>query len=171
MKEHDIHSDQQSGIHTSRHHITLTVSSPSLSPSPLQQVGMHVYAVVVGVNKQRFSVDLSVKPSHLRYVRYALIVFSTYLSHYLSISSNDSCLPLFATFLIYLSRYLYVFSALITLPNPSSSIHPTSPIPLFTIFPHPHPPPPPHPLSPPPLPLPHPLPLSPLSLPPPLPSP
>ena len=27
---------------------------------------MHVFAVVVGVNKQRFSIDLSVKPSHLR---------------------------------------------------------------------------------------------------------
>ena len=28
---------------------------------------MHIQAVVVGVNKQRFSVDLSLKPSHLRY--------------------------------------------------------------------------------------------------------
>jgi translation initiation factor 2 alpha subunit (eIF-2alpha) len=42
------------------------IDEDKINVTDFLQMGMNVFAVVVGVNKQKFSVDLSIKPSHVK---------------------------------------------------------------------------------------------------------
>lgn len=52
---------------------------------------MHIQAVVVGVNKQRFSVDLSLKPSHLRYAQTLRHAYTYIHTHAHMHAHTDAC--------------------------------------------------------------------------------
>ena len=102
---------------------------------------MHIQGVVVGVNKQRFSVDLSLKPSHLRYAHtntqspthsfiHSLTLVHWHTTHkytQIDVTWKDPLSPIFTLLSPFfsLSFFLHLFHPLHSLLKPVTSLRTT----------------------------------------------